>query len=259
MSEIATIKKAEDRVPAPSNYEPSETDPGAQMMAVVARAASDPTVDVDKMERLLDMQERMLNRNARVQYAEAMVEVQKHLPRVIRERSIRHESKDKKGVAQVISTYASWEDIDKAIRPTLDAHGFSLTFRVETQDDRTVVTAVLMHSGGHEERTGFRLPLDTGGAKNNVQAYGSTITYGKRYTACALLNIVTEDDDTDGTAPPAEESKTVTDWKDRIDAARDVATLSTVTGPAISSAKIAKPDLDLIRKHYTARLEELQS
>jgi hypothetical protein len=42
------------------------------------------------------------------------------------------------------------------------------------------------------------LGLDSGGGKNNAQAWGSSISYGKRYTSFALLNLVGHDDkDTD--------------------------------------------------------------
>jgi hypothetical protein len=41
------------------------------------------------------------------------------------------------------------------------------------------------------------MPIDTSGSKTSVQGIGSTVSYGKRYTLCALLNISTGDD-TDG-------------------------------------------------------------
>jgi hypothetical protein len=44
------------------------------------------------------------------------------------------------------------------------------------------------------------MPSDTSGSKNAVQAIGSTVTYGKLYTFCALLNIATGEDDDAQTA-----------------------------------------------------------
>jgi hypothetical protein len=44
---------------------------------------------------------------------------------------------------------------------------------------------VLSHELGHSEETTMTLPLDTSGSKNNVQAVGSSTSYGKRYTATA--------------------------------------------------------------------------
>ena len=56
------------------------------------------------------------------------------------------------------------------------------------------------------------LPLDTSGSKNAVQAVGSSTSYGKRYTASALLNLTSrlpDDRDDDGRAAGA--SATITD------------------------------------------------
>ena len=96
-----------------------------------------------------------------------------------------------------------WEDIDAAITPILADHGFVLTFRcgtTGTPEHRVTVTGVLSHELGHSEETTMTLPLDTSGSKNNVQAVGSSTSYGKRYTASLLLNLRTKGEDDDGKA-----------------------------------------------------------
>ena len=166
---------------------------GATLMDVIARAAADPTTDVDKLERLMAMHERFTERQARAAYDEAMARMQPELP-VIRERGAIKDNKDK-----VQSTYAKWEDVNAQIGPVLTKHGFSLTFRVGSgAEGRPTVTGVLAHSAGHREETTMTLPVDASGSKNNVQGVGSSTSYGKRYTTFALLNLVSaksEDDD----------------------------------------------------------------
>ena len=44
----------------------------------------------------------------------------------------------------------------------------------------------------------MKLPADTSGSKNVVQAIGSSVSYGKRYTMQALLNITSGGEDDDG-------------------------------------------------------------
>lgn len=100
-------------------------------------------------------------------------------------------------------TYALWEDINEAIRPLLARHGFSLRFRVAQEPQRITVTAALIHALGHREETSLTLPVDPSGGKNGVQAIGSSVSYGKRYTAALLLNITTRGDDDDGRAAGA--------------------------------------------------------
>lgn len=165
----------------------------AAVMSMIERVAMNPDVDIDRLERLLDMQERIVARNAKGAYLKALSDMQPELPIVTENGEIKH-----KADGPVISTYALWEDINEAIRPILSKHGFSLTFRVNRPEGMIDVTGVLGHRDGHSEETTLTLPCDSSGAKNAVQAIGSSISYGKRYTANMLLNITSRGEDDDG-------------------------------------------------------------
>lgn len=187
-----------------ANSLPAETAPPASedaaMLMMIERAARDPSVDVDKMERLMAMAERGAERRAKMAFASALAELQPKLP-VIDERGAIRTDKDKTKAPQ--STYAKWEDINDAIRPILHQHGFALNFRINRTDGLVSVTGVLSHRDGHSEHTTLDLPVDASGSKNGVQAVGSSVSYGKRYTAIALLNITSrakQDRDDDGRA-----------------------------------------------------------
>ena len=52
----------------------------AAIIQVIERAASNPNVDIDKMERLLLMQERILEREAKAAYAADLALMQPNLP-----------------------------------------------------------------------------------------------------------------------------------------------------------------------------------
>ena len=162
------------------------------ILQVIERAAQNPAVDIDKMERLLQMHERIVARNAQAAYADALAQMQPQLP-IIGERG---GIKDRAGNVQ--SRYALWEDIVGIITPILARHGFALTFRTGNEAERVTVTGVLTHREGHSEQTTLTLPIDTSGSKNAVQSVGSSTSYGKRYTASALLNLRTGETDDDG-------------------------------------------------------------
>jgi len=168
------------------------------LLQVISRAASDPTVDIDKMERLMQMHERLTERQARSAFAAALAEMQPSLPVIGRRGMISVPAKD--GKTGHDTPYALWEDINEAIRPLLAEYGFALSFRVKKEADRVEVTGVLSHREGHFDETTLSLPMDSTGSKNNVQAIGSSTSYGKRYTAMALLNITTRGEDDDGKA-----------------------------------------------------------
>jgi hypothetical protein len=165
---------------------------GDGIMAVIARAATDPNVDIDKMERLLEMQERVIARNAKASYFSALADMQPNLPVIEEHGGI----KDRNGNVQ--STYALWEDVNEAIRPILVQYGFALSFKVRRTEGEIITTGILSHRDGHSEETELSLPTDTSGSKNAVQAVGSSTSYGKRYTAFALLNITSKGEDDDG-------------------------------------------------------------
>ena len=179
----AVVKHEQEPVPVPAVSE------SAAIIQVIERAAMNPNVDIDKMERLLQMQERIMERQAKASYMAALAEMQPDLPEI---------PENGKGHGNI--KYALWEDINELIKPVLGNHGFSLSFRTGQADGKIIVTGVLSHRDGHSEETTMHLPTDTSGSKNAVQAVGSSTSYGKRYTAQALLNLTSRGDDDDGKA-----------------------------------------------------------
>lgn len=173
-------------------------DYGAGLMEVIARAASDPSVDIDKMERLIAMQERVEARHADAAFTAAKIAMRPQLP-VIDQRG-RITIRDKNNPDKIIqeTKFARFEDIHAAVTPILTDFGFDVTFKNGlSQDGKVRVTTILKHVGGHSEETYFDLPHDSSGSKNAVQAVGSSTSYAKRYGMLSILNIrvAGEDDD----------------------------------------------------------------
>lgn len=194
MSEIAKIEQAQSPTALPAGE-------SAALISMIERAARDPNVDIDKMERLFQMHEAVEKRRAKSAYIAALAEMQPELPVVEKNGLISRNARGDDGQkrAAKATKYARWEDVVEAIAPVLAKHGFSLSFRIK-QEQRVEVTAVLGHRGGHCEETSMSLGIDDSGAKNNQQGWGSSVSYGKRYTAFALLNIVARGEDDDGEA-----------------------------------------------------------
>jgi hypothetical protein len=198
------------------------------VMSIIERAARDPSVDIDKLERLMKMQERMAESRAKVAFDAAMAEMQPKLPVIDRKGLIEVREKTstgkRDGDIQQSTKYALWEDINEAIRPILAAHGFSLTFRHGKTDAGLItVTGVLAHREGHRETDTITLQHDSTGSKNAVQAVGSSNSYGKRYTAINLLNITTRGQDDDGKAADGPETITDAQAKEISDKCKEVA------------------------------------
>lgn len=208
--------------------QPALVTESSAIIGMIERAARDPNVDIDKMERLLLMQERVIARQAKTNFDAALAEMQQELPVIEKRGKIEIREKDSSGKrtgdVQQSTAYARWEDINEAIKPILTRHGFALSFRTGlAEDGRVKVTGILSHRDGHREETTMVLQHDSTGSKNAVQAVGSSTSYGKRYTAAALLNLTARGEDDDGKA--ADQPETLSDEQ-----VREIFDLLTTTG-----------------------------
>lgn len=174
------------------------------LLTMIERLACDPNASMERFERLLAMQERLMASQARIAYVTACAAMQPELPVIGRRGRIEVRARDNQGnrtgnITQS-TTFARWEDINESIKPILAKHGLFLRFRTNNADGRIEITGILEHVSGHHEETAIILPCDATGSKNNVQAVGSSISYGKRYVAGLLINFSTKDEDDDGVA-----------------------------------------------------------
>lgn len=93
------------------------------------------------------------------------------------------------------SRYASLNAIVDAIREPLAKHGIAYTHLVGADEVGSFVETRLIHSSGQFLSSKMRLVVD----KNTMQAFGSAITYARRFTLSALCGVVADEDD-DGNA-----------------------------------------------------------
>ena len=156
-------------------------------VAMVERLAANPDVDPDKMQKLVDMQMQIMDRNAKTSFYDAMNLVQAGIPSVL------PDSRN----PQTHSDYASLRAISAAIKPIYTAEGFSASFSEGKSDkeDHIRVDGLLRHRDGHSE-SDYKadLPLDKTGMKGSVNktdihAAGSTFTYGRRYLTCMMFDV----------------------------------------------------------------------
>ena len=161
------------------------------LLGLIERAAADPAVDLDRMERMYAMYERAAARSAKSAYLDALMAAKAALPRVIKAGEASYEDKATKEKKKAFS-YARWEQVVGQIEPVLAAHSLMLTFTTEQQTgDRVAITGILSHRDGHSERAQMALGCDASGGKNNAQGWGSAISYGKRYSIWLVMTTKT--------------------------------------------------------------------
>jgi hypothetical protein len=166
------------------------------MQSFVERVVCDPSIDVNKLEQVFALQERVADREARRQFAAAMNALQREMPQVTKDAISQNRR------------YATYEAVDRAIRPYYTKHGFSVSFTVHAANNRIRVGCKVKHVGNHEE-TDYELESgpDMSGArgqatKTEVQGVGSVVSYLKRYTIMAAFAVALQDDETDDDGEP---------------------------------------------------------
>jgi hypothetical protein len=165
------------------------------LLALIAAAARDPNIDIQKMQSLLEMRERLMQQQAEMAYTEAMNRVQSSVPPIYKTRKI-----IVKG--QLRSKYAALEDIDAILRPLIIQEGFSLFFSTEDIPPKaTKLILTVKHQQGHREAFSLVLPIESSEFRSAVQNVASTVSFGRRILLSLAFNVITIDTDIDGNAP----------------------------------------------------------
>lgn len=196
MTEPTNPRQALERLdPMPMQHSDGLAVTGS-LVNVVALAIKDKDIDVEKMERLFALQERLLAKQSEAEFTIAMKSVQSEMPYV--KRDARNSSTN--------SSYVRLDTLIKAVVPVYTRHGFTLSFG--TADcpiaDHYRVTCECRHAGGHVTRYQADVPRDDLGpkgmpSKTKTHGFGSALTYGRRYLTLLIFNVNTGDDD-DGNA-----------------------------------------------------------
>lgn len=187
------VAKVEPQETAVANY-------SASLIDVIARAASDPSVDIDKMERLIALQQQVSAREAELAFNQAMNAAQAEMRPVSANASN----------PQTKSRYATFDKLDRALRPIYTSHGFSLSFDEgeSPKPEHVRVLCYVAHTAGHTRTYHRDMPADGKGAKGGdvmtkTHAAGAAGSYGARYLLKGIWNVAVGAEDDDGNLGPA--------------------------------------------------------
>lgn len=150
-------------------------------------------VDMQQLEKLMELQERWEKKEARKSFFDALSKFQNLVPVLKKGKTARIASQ--KGSFSY--RYADLASITKAICKPLAAAGLSYRWDFEESNGKLKVICNVSHRDGHTERTWMEADKDNSGAKNDIQQKGSTQTYLQRYTLIGALGLSTADDDLD--------------------------------------------------------------
>ena len=177
----------------PPPYLPTVINQETVLLEVIAKAASSGSqIDLERMERLLVMHERLQAKRAEQDFIDAMARFKANAPTITKDKRVYFTSS--KGTTDYM--HATLGNVCQVAIAGLAAVGISHRWDLDQgQGGMITVTCVLTHVGGHSIRTPLSGNRDDTGNKNNLQQVASTITYLERYTLLAATGLATDDDD----------------------------------------------------------------
>ncbi|WP_375667108.1 MULTISPECIES: ERF family protein [unclassified Bartonella] len=159
------------------------------VMERILNKALDSDVDMDRLERLLDLREQEIKRQERQNFVRDLSAVQMAYKNIEQNAINKHTN----------SKYATLDQYIDAVKDGLATYKFALFYRIKNQTEKNVTIEItLSHPSGNEISTEGTFPIDSTGSKNSIQSLGSTLTYARRYLLGMLLNLASKEDDTDG-------------------------------------------------------------
>lgn len=163
---------------------------------------------VETIDKLMALAERLDKIQAQKAFVAAMARFKANPPRIEKTRTAKVRSD--KGNFEY--KFASLADVCTGIVAGLADVGISHKWTTLQNNGQVAVTCTLTHELGHSESTMLAAGLDTSGAKNSLQALGSTTSYLERYTLLSICGIAVDDEsDDDGNGLSDEERNSVGD------------------------------------------------
>jgi hypothetical protein len=229
-------------------------------MMLIERAMSQGSdIDLDRMERLMLMQERWDKENARKAFLDAMAQFRANAPELRKDSKVDFTS----AKGRTNYNYADLEEVSIPIGRVMGPLGLSFWFEPKQANGRIYVTTILQHALGHSEQIMLEGAPDDSGNKNNIQAVGSTITYLERYGLLAITGMAVKGQDTDGRPPkaqPANSPVVIEDEVSKIAQAKDSKEVSQLFNAAYAAAQKADDQVakDALMGAQKKRLAELK-
>ena len=204
------MKKELELVPAGNTPMPMVIESRAVTPMELLSVAVSQGADIDKLEKLMALQERWEANEARKAFDAAISAARSEIKPIVKNAEVDFKNKEGK---RTNYKYETLDGIAKSIDPILSKHGLSYRFRSAQEGALLRVTCIIAHSGGHSEETTLSCaPVAMEGKKNSYQSIGEGATYLQRYTLKLGLGLsAAKDTDAVSDEQPDIEPD-ITDW-----------------------------------------------
>ena len=168
------IVQKQDSLPIPADY----TTPSALVALAVQQGA-----DLQKLEKLLELERQWKADRAREAYYQALAEFKKTPVIVTKDKLNKQYGSKYTGIGNLVNT------VNSAMAPL----GLNARWDFKQDGDIIAVSCILAHSLGHSESVTLSGPPDASGSKNSLQQIKSTITYLEIATYQAVTGVASSD------------------------------------------------------------------
>lgn len=167
--------------------------------------------DLDRLERLMELQERWEANEARKAFTVAMTAFKAEPVEILKRKNVSFTTRDGDTTSY---NHAELSDVTAAIGAALAKHQLAYRWNIRQEGTSISVDCIITHARGHSEMVTMFAAPDDSGKKNKIQQVASTTTYLQRYTLLAITGMSTKgmDDDGRGSEPVAGNDQKAMDW-----------------------------------------------
>lgn len=177
--------------------------------ALISQAIA-ANLDVEKMERLFSLREKVKAEMAKEAFTEAMALAQASFPVIKKTKPVKNKA------GQIVYYYEPTDGIISQVQKPIAINGLSYRFDEKNTETEKTAICIVRHIMGYEEATPFTVPIGSEAYMTDVQKHGARSTFAKRYAFCNAFGIITGDEDVDATNtntkeldPKSEKSKII--------------------------------------------------
>lgn len=121
-----------------------------------------------------------------------LIDAQKEFPRIVQDQEAKAFGSGRG------YSYANISSCLDTILPILNKHGLAVVQKTTTEEDRVGIETVLVSEEGETLSSGVFFVTTAGLQQKGVQAFGSAVTYARRYSFVSFLGLSYGEEDDDG-------------------------------------------------------------
>lgn len=189
------------------------------LISIIERLATNPEIDVGKIEQVFNLHMKLLEREAEVAFNRDMAFAQNEIQNVVVNRHNPHTN----------SAFADIAALHEAAKPIWTKCGFSVISYAQpipNVDDEIEIICQVRHKDGHKVEFRDTWPIDSKSlsgkdVKTPMQGKGSTMSYARRYMELGIFDIAVSKYDKDGNKPDLAVKEQSDETKNKLQALKE--------------------------------------